>query len=789
MKRIFTLSILLIISGLSKAQTIISGKVVNKKKQPLEFVTVGIKNTSWGTTTNNQGEFKLTATTPGKYTLVVSMVGYRKYIKSIDVTTRSTRVKLGTINLVSDDKLLNEVVVSGKSVSKEIAQKPITINTINTSLLQAETKDVANVLDKVQGVKIRQSGGVGSTANITLNGLTGNAVRFYYNGIPIEFLGTGFSVNNIPISNIARVEVYKGVMPASIGTDALGGGINVVTNQNPIDNVDLSYQYGSFNTHRIAGSITRKFAKNWYYNVSANYSYSDNDYEMNVENNVYSNSGFVLRQENIRVRRFHDAFSALIGQAGIGYYNEEKKLEFRLGVNVTSGFKEYQQGARVGTIPLGEVVYREQGTNLNLKLSKSFGDNLHIKYVGSVGYSRVKADDSTNVVYDWRGNNITAQIPSIVRATGSELLVRPSRSDIYSYNMVHRLGITREFAYDFALSLNHFLAYQDRNGNEELPENYIAGVDPNTVGFKLTKNITALELKKNFFKDKLELLATGKYYNYVATGVNVFLINSDELPTTQSGQEFWGYNFATKWKITDDIFIRGSFEEAIRIPDQFEIFGDLRTIAPNFALKPERSQNWNAGLNIELGSFLTIDVNYFLRAQRDLVYLDVSNTSLGRYRNRDRVKATGIEVSFTGTLFKNLSYAWNTTYQQVTINGFNDVRDEFLVGKPIPNIPTLFTNLTLTYIFQDFIKEGNQLSINAYAYFVDEFTFIQEGGQRNDENWIPVQNAADAGITYTHQKNLSFSFQLNNIFDAELFDFISVPKPGRNFAVKVRYNF
>ena len=43
-----------------------NGQSSQQKNQPLEFVTVGIKNTSWGTTTNNRGDFTLNATTPGK---------------------------------------------------------------------------------------------------------------------------------------------------------------------------------------------------------------------------------------------------------------------------------------------------------------------------------------------------------------------------------------------------------------------------------------------------------------------------------------------------------------------------------------------------------------------------------------------------------------------------------------------------------------------------------------------------------------------------------------------------
>jgi len=764
-----------------------------KKKEPLEFASVGFEGTNWGTSTNEEGKFSITINQTGTYKLIVSSVGYDKLEKEITFSPSQTQINLGTIEITSKQDVLEEVVVSDNSVATEIAEQPITINTIDTKLLQGETKDVARLLDQAQGVRIRQGGGLGSSTSITLNGLTGNAVRFYYNGIPIEFLGQGFNLNTIPISNVARIDIYKGVMPANIGTDALGGGINVVTNQNPENNFDVSYQYGSFNTHRIAATITRKFAGNWYFNLSANYNYSDNDYEMNVTNNIYgtlpnSSIGGVIGRENIRVGRFHDAFSALLVQTGIGYFDEDRKLYFRAGINVTMGYKEFQQGARVGTIPLGEVTYREQGTNFTFDISKGFGENWQISYLGNIGYSRLITDDSTNVIYDWNGNNITAQFPNITTVAGAELLANPSRSDIYNYNTVHRLGIIREFEYGFKLSLNHFLAYQDRSGTEELEASYIAGTDPNTIGFQLTKNISAFELSKSFLEDKIELLTTAKYYQYSARGVDIRLVNASELPTVNSEDAFWGYNFAGKWNINENIFIRASFEEAVRIPDQIELFGDLRTIAPNFALRPERSQNVNVGFNLAFREFLKIDFNYFLRNQTDLIFIDVSNISLGTYRNRDDASATGFETSLSGEPFKNFTYTWNTTYQEIKINGFTDIRDEFLVGNPIPNIPTFFTNLALTYTLEDFLKEGNSLKFNTDIYFIDEFSFIQEGGQRNDDNWIPTQNAMDFGLSYIWDNKLSFNFQINNLFDAELFDFISVPRPGRNFAFKIRYN-
>ena len=60
--------------------------------------------------------------------------------------------------------------------------------------------------------------------------------------------GESFSLENIPASIVDRVEVYKGVVPAYLGGDALGGAINIVTNESKKNYYDISYRVGSFNT-------------------------------------------------------------------------------------------------------------------------------------------------------------------------------------------------------------------------------------------------------------------------------------------------------------------------------------------------------------------------------------------------------------------------------------------------------------------------------------------------------------------------------------------------------------
>lgn len=107
------------------------------------------------------------------------------------------------------------------------------------------------------GVKLRVNSGVGSDYNFTLNGFSGRQVKFFMNGLAMDNFGDAFSINNLPANMVERAEVYKGVLPVGLGADALGGAVNVITRKTA-NYLDVSYSFGSFNTHKasINGAYT-----------------------------------------------------------------------------------------------------------------------------------------------------------------------------------------------------------------------------------------------------------------------------------------------------------------------------------------------------------------------------------------------------------------------------------------------------------------------------------------------------------------------------------------------------
>ena len=216
------------ISIFAQPKTMVSGKVISKEKQEVvDFATVYLKGTTYGCTTNEEGIYHLHAPA-GKYTLVVSAIGYKTIEKPVTLV-HGERIKM---NVMIDPSVteLGEVVVVSNGVSR-VKRSAFNAIAVDTKEFQNSTKNLSDALAKAPGMKLRESGGVGSDMQLMLDGFSGKHVKIFIDGVPQEGVGSSFGLNNIPVNFADRIEVYKGVVPVGFGTDAIGGVINIVTNK------------------------------------------------------------------------------------------------------------------------------------------------------------------------------------------------------------------------------------------------------------------------------------------------------------------------------------------------------------------------------------------------------------------------------------------------------------------------------------------------------------------------------------------------------------------------------
>ena len=118
----------------------VTGKITGDNGEPLSGVSVSIKGTSLGTTSDNYGNFTLTA--PEKSKLVVSYIGYQG--QEISVNSQSVI----NIKLVASNKTMDEVVVIGYGVS---SKRDLTGSIVKIAGKEVADKPKTNPIESLQG--------------------------------------------------------------------------------------------------------------------------------------------------------------------------------------------------------------------------------------------------------------------------------------------------------------------------------------------------------------------------------------------------------------------------------------------------------------------------------------------------------------------------------------------------------------------------------------------------------------------------------------------------------------
>ncbi|SEV97752.1 TonB-linked outer membrane protein, SusC/RagA family [Chitinophaga sp. YR573] len=221
----------------------ITGKVTGADGSPLPFATVQLKGTTTGTTTDQQGSFKLTVTGSDPVILIRS-VGFA----SQEITLGSNNAI--TIKLKEEDKNLQEVVVTALGITRKKNELAYSAQTVSAEELN-RTRDpnVVNSLSgKVAGLEVRRNSTMGGSTNIVLRGnksfQNSNQALFVVDGVPIDNSTTntsdqasgrgGFDYGNaaadINPDDVQSINVLKGAAAAALyGSRAANGVIMITT--------------------------------------------------------------------------------------------------------------------------------------------------------------------------------------------------------------------------------------------------------------------------------------------------------------------------------------------------------------------------------------------------------------------------------------------------------------------------------------------------------------------------------------------------------------------------------
>lgn len=758
------------VSAQNTTKAKLSGKVIFADEQLVEGAHVVLSPGNLTTITNQNGQFEFGSLSFGKYDISITFIGSQVIKQAIVIDKPLLKLNF---QFKDGSEVLEEVTVKTKSEATEIREDPIQIESIELKNVSNRVKDIGEAIERLPGVNIRGSGSFGDRVDVTLNGLNGTAVRTYIDGIPLEFIYPALNLANIPIDIIERVDVYKGVVPLEVGTDALGGGVNVVTKRRYDNQIKATYGYGSFETHQSNLIAAYKVSNHLSLSTNLTYNFSKNNYTMDAFE-------WESRQRK-ELPRFHDEYRLFFASVNLNVIDVSWADYLSLNVNYSNFFKEIQNGGQINNFAFGDARYSGDIFAYTLKYEKRIRNTLNLKTSLNYSKNNIIFIDTTANLYSWSGKVIQRQ----ENQRGE--LDENAHTDRDFQNVIHRINLSWDITDQDQISVSNLLAHQSTIGRDytedKLEDDFL------TRKQRSAKNIVGLQYQRKLFKDRILARLGAKYYYYELKGVENFSFQ-DVFESAQRP----GYFAALKYTINEHLFIRSSYENALRIPLFEQFFGDGASILSNVFLKPERSDNFNLGFSYASPGRSTLsfkfNANGFFRGQKEIIYL--TNDLFQQYQNSESIRTIGGEAQIALKFWKVLELRYNITrlsQNYESISSSNNTA-QFLVGRPFPNIPKFYMNILLNYSAQDWMGRGDKIRFYVQYKYVDEFNFINVGQIYDPANYVPVQHRIDLGVSVAVlNERVTLNLNANNIFDNKIFDNFSIPRPGRNFNFKLTYNF
>lgn len=778
------LLLLISISAFSQHKTMISGKVLSTEKTTVDFATVYLKGTNYGGTTNEEGIYHLQAPA-GEYTLVVSAIGYKTVEKPVKLM-RGERTKMNVV-ISPQATELDEVVVVSNGVTR-LKRSAFNAVALDTKALQNSTQNLSEALAQAPGMKIRESGGVGSDMQLMMDGFIGKHIKIFIDGVPQEGVGSSFGLNNIPVNYAERIEVYKGVVPVGFGTDAIGGVINIITKKNRNKwFLDASYSYGSFNTHKSYVNFGQTFRSGLTYEINVFQNYSDNNYYVDTPVKDFT-TGAINKKKIEHVKRFHDTYhnEAVIGK--IGFVDKKWADRLMFGFTYSHMYKDIQTGVRQEVVFGGK--YRKGYSimpSLDYRKRDFFVRGLDVVLTANYNKNMTNNVDTSSYEYNWRGEMRPLRMPG-------EQSYQNTRSDNNNWNGTltanYRIGKAHTFTF------NHVINAFRRSNQSLLNEDSEA----NAIPKETRKNISGLSYRL-MPTEHWNLSVFGKYYNqFIAGPVATSSAQDDYIRTTNSVSAM-GYGAAGTYFILKSLQAKLSYEKAYRLPTNEEMFGDEDLETGDISLRPENSDNVNLNLsyNETFGKHsVYVEGGLIYRNTKDYIQRNISDLSGGKYGatyvNHGRVETKGYNISVRYGFANWVSVGGNFTQMNVRDNvktvtsGTN--QESLTYGARMPNLPYQFANSDVTFYWRNLWKKGNTLSVTYDNLYMHSFPLYSEAVGSESEFVVPTQFSHNLTLSYGIQNGrYNISFECRNLTNEKLYDNFSLQKAGRAFYGKVRVYF
>lgn len=760
------------------AQKIVFGQITDGQTlQPLDGASVILENSNIGTISNHIGMFRMKLPSKSSRRIKVQYMGYKRRNIILNKKLCVNDSICCNVELQPKNNILSDVIVLGKSKAQRHREVPSAITIIDSQELKYKTATLNEILDNAAGIKVAQQGGLGNASRIIIQGMDGKRIGIFINGMPMGN-SDEFQLSSIPIDMVDEVEIYKGIIPAWLGGDGLGGAVNIRLKDFKKNHLEMAFEAASYNTYIGSLQLKHYLGKtSTALHAGATMNYAKNNYSFS--------SPFELGRI---IHRDHDAYTH--GGFNVGISSQQWWFDqFDLTLSADYYRKEIQGGLMNVQNNIQHAFTRTRSASTSLSLEKSFlKGRLTAQFHSIVGFSLVNQVDTSHYCYDFIGN----RFPS--GSGRGEIGAVPNDSHDRHTTVRELLNLTYKIGNNQLVTWTTNYRYGCKMPKDELADSY-SRLPTSGYPSRLHSIVSGLthELK----------LYGGKFTNEL--GIKLFNHHSEVLPfaeaimlqdklkasTNHSTMAGWSEAMALHLLPNNALTLKASVQSTVRMPIAEELFGDGVLLLPSEKLRPERSFNINAGaiwlINAMRYPQVRIGINTFYMSAKDMIKLMYSSMNMA-YDNIGKVRVMGIDMEMESKLNRWLDLQGNITWQDA-----RDMRKEAVGGGEnfhyryrIPNMPYLFGNVGVRLHKDGLLSKSSSSAFASTFGFTKAFSYNWEASKHNTM-LIPARYCWDVAVHHSFNKRCQLSFEIRNILNRENWAEFRYPMERRTFHLKMKY--
>ncbi|MGH7492087.1 MAG: TonB-dependent receptor [bacterium] len=698
----------------------IAGKVSDKQTgEPMPGVNIVVEGTTLGAATNVQGEYVILNVPSGKYTLRASFIGY--------AATRVENLRVSVDLTTRHDFALAPETITGEEVVI-VAERPLVQKDL-TATQQIKTAEEIKALpvETFLGVLTTQAGvNTGADGTIHIRGGRSNEIGYYIDGVPVANpFFTNSLANNVSNQALEELKVISGAFNAEYG-NAMSGIVNLQIKEGG------SQYRGSFSVY--TGDYLSN-DKDIFFSIDdldplANYVFDatlngpvpflNNKLTFNLSSRYEDNEGFrfgVREHLPSDSANFENDNNWYIERGGDGAYvpmNPRRDLNFlgKLTYRLTNKIKLsaqalYDRGRyklyNVDTHPYrynpdGTQNYREDSYNYSFKLSQAFTKSFYEAnfFYAITDYKQAVYDSPTDPRYVPTTRIQGSPTTATFEFGGTQMGYIKRDSDSYGgkidftsqFNARHELKTGANFRSDHLRERTIIVLYDNDFYRQPTvaPENET----PSHTFYDKTATFFSVYLQDKIEYDNM-IINAGVRYDYFDPNSDYIsnILDPEGARSAAEPKHSVSPRLGVAFPITDRGILHFSYGHFYQMPELRRIYGSNVYGASGFSdfgyanLRPEKTVNYEFGLQQQLGEALALEMSLFSKDIRDLLALQEINyqslqfgpQSYKIYLNKDYGAVRGITLSLTKRHDPSTKLsAWiDYTFQKAE---GNDVRDD-----------------------------------------------------------------------------------------------------------------